>query len=144
MPRETIYADGPQDGGATGDDSFALTIGWEKDHGLAQVGIILPAGETLLTRLYSDDRVKARIGEQFVAHMRERPDEFLLGPYESNDQMLAEYARLGGLFLYWAQEARGWVGEHDGLWFTVNSRRILNVLIRLARKARDESFGRDE
>jgi hypothetical protein len=142
MPRETIKADSAPSEGTLAD--FDLSIGWDRDQELMQVAVLLPPGETILSRLYGDDRCRARIGEQFVQHMRERPDEFLLSPYESNEQMLTEYARLGGLFLYWAQEARGWVGERDGLWFHLTHRRTANRIIRLLKKARDAAFGRDE
>jgi hypothetical protein len=56
--------------------------------------------------------------------------------------MLADYRRLGGLVLFWLDEARGYHGENDGLWVNL-SRSMSNRVVTLVRKGRDAAFGRD-
>lgn len=116
MPKETVSNDG----------SYATKIGWSNTDGggYIQLGVEVADGDlfTQLLSSYAD-----RIG-QMVRYTVETETTGI-----NLDKLIGEYV---------VKELAS-IGEYKGIWATLD-REDCNRLIKILRRARDASFGRDE
>ncbi len=142
MPREKIHD-------RTQSQPFDIHVGWSKDQDM-QVGIEVTepltdrSPATLLQVLYGGRIERAAVAAKV---MQTLIDANVMTPVLDRKVMGGEDLVDVGLHIIEAvDEALDEVAGkgHTGIWWTPPSRRHINDLIRLLRRARDAAFGRDE
>lgn len=118
MPKETVSNDG----------SYATKVGWSNTDGggYIQLGVEVADGD-LFTQLFSS--YASEIGR--IARIA--VDDQTFEPTDDTDILVGKYLIQG------ISE----IGSYKGIWATLD-REDCNRLIKILRRARDASFGRDE
>lgn len=119
MPKETVANDGP----------YSTKVGWSNTDGggYIQLGVEVSDGEDLFNRLLSP--YSSEIGK-LATFLVEDPSL----KYKADFDTI-----VGGCLIQGISE----IESYKGIWATLN-REDCNRLIKVLRRARDASFGRDE
>ena len=140
MPRETIHTGLP--------DPFVLTIGWERDAQVVQVGIRTADGDSagtpgqhhIIDEVYGDVPTRTRIGALLIDRLQADLPGFM-NPvdFKSSDEQAEYLADLGRMVL---DSVTGSDPFGTSIWATM-TRDGINRAVRLLRRARDAAFGAD-
>lgn len=124
MPRETIITSR-----FPGDDNFNVKIGWNRDMDV-QIGISESMDRSMWW-VYGEKR-KEELGSEIEKIVIEARQGFPEG-FDRSEDIAENVLNLFDTIL----------GSLDSMWSTL-SRKDINDLIRVIRRARDSAFGRDE
>lgn len=124
MPRETIITSR-----FPGDDNFNVKVGWNKDMNV-QIGISESMDRSMWW-VYGEKR-KEELGSEIEKIVIEARQGFPEG-FDRSEDIAKNVLNLFDTML----------GSLDSMWSTL-SRKDINDLIRVLRRARDSAFGRDE
>jgi hypothetical protein len=116
------------------------TVGWQRDMDV-QLGIqVINTDHTLLGLLYGDEQQCLEIGEKLHKWLHEQTG--VPWDFRTSDEQNDSYMRFGSEVLAMVEGSR-YPQDRDGIWASL-TRREINDLIRLLRRARDQAYGRDE
>lgn len=124
MPRETIITSR-----FPGDDNFNVKIGWNRDMDV-QIGISESMDRSMWW-VYGE-KLKEELGSEIEKIVIEARQGFPEG-FDRSEDIAENVLNLFDTIL----------GSLDSMWSTL-SRKDINDLIRVLRRARDSAFGRDE
>lgn len=124
MPRETIITSR-----FPGDDNFNVKVGWNRDMDV-QIGITESMDRSMWW-VYGEKR-KEELGSEIEKIVIEARQGFPEG-FDRSEDIAENVLNLFDTIL----------GSLDSMWSTL-SRKDINDLIRVIRRARDSAFGRDE
>lgn len=124
MPRETIITSRHP-----GDDNFNVKVGWNRDMDV-QIGITESMDRSMWW-VYGEKR-KEELGSEIEKIVIEARQGFPEG-FDRSEDIAENVLNLFDTML----------GSLDSMWSTL-SRKDINDLIRVLRRARDSAFGRDE
>lgn len=124
MPRETIITSRHP-----GDDNFNVKVGWNRDMDV-QIGISESMDRSMWW-VYGEKR-KEELGSEIEKIVIEARQGFPEG-FDRSEDIAENVLNLFDTIL----------GSLDSMWSTL-SRKDINDLIRVLRRARDSAFGRDE